>query len=92
MALIRPSQHKSWHEVNEAIPEVTSATSATEAPPRPCEVGLELEQCRENEDCVGANDKSRGGVCRCKKGFRRAQDGSCQGINRLRFFSSYANS
>lgn len=46
--------------------------------PIPCEVGLDQEACGENERCISPNERSRNGVCRCKKGFARWQkDNRC---------------
>ena len=44
---------------------------------RVCEVGLDFEACFENEECVPYVDKSRNGVCQCKKGYAYNDDGDC---------------
>ncbi len=36
-----------------------------------CEVGLDLQDCKANEECVPVQDKSRNGLCKCKEGFSR---------------------
>jgi len=54
--------------------------SKSQSQERACEVGLDSEVCHTNEFCEAKNDKSRGGVCRCKKGFNQDAAGKCIAI------------
>ncbi|KAJ8953581.1 hypothetical protein NQ318_003003 [Aromia moschata] len=41
-----------------------------------CEVGID-STCEMNEVCVSQHPKSRGGICQCKEGYIRNDDGDC---------------
>lgn len=61
----------------------TSTTATTTVAPSNkvqesvCEVGLDIQDCKTNEECVPVQDKSRNGVCKCKLGFSRNPTGIC---------------
>lgn len=79
MVLVRPSHHMSWQDVpGFSDANVTSPVTAI-AGAVACEVGLAAEACGANQDCAPPNNKSRNGVCTCKKGFTREPDGKCVG-------------
>ena len=42
-----------------------------------CEVGLDGESCRDTEECVASNSRSRNGVCKCKSNFVRNEENIC---------------
>eukprot|EP00092_Neocalanus_flemingeri_P001829 GFUD01001950.1.p1 GENE.GFUD01001950.1~~GFUD01001950.1.p1 ORF type:complete len:942 (-),score=163.76 GFUD01001950.1:271-3096(-) len=64
IVLVRPSTPP-WPTVT---PQALT-TNTTISQTRVCEVGLDSEVCHPNETCEAKNDKSRNGVCVCKKGF-----------------------
>lgn len=81
LVLVRPSQHQSWYEFFIKSRKGLEVTSALDRDPSAlgtsCEVGLDLEACMPNEVCEPLNDKSRNGVCKCKEGMARNDEGQC---------------
>ncbi|XP_059086582.1 dyslexia-associated protein KIAA0319-like protein [Tigriopus californicus] len=75
MVLIRPFEHKAWSEVQ--ITAQTKSDQGQSPGGTICEVGLDLEACQANEECVPLNEKSRNGACQCKAGFLRNNNGDC---------------
>ena len=82
--LVRPRQHQRWEDISQKYAVEKTEQVVTEPPSlketgagqlgRVCEVGLDMEMCYENEECVAANSRSRNGVCMCKEGFVRNSD------------------
>ena len=72
MVLVRP-KNPPWPTVT---PQALT-TNSTTSQQRVCEVGLDSEVCHPNETCEAKNDKSRNGVCKCKKEFVTDASGKC---------------
>ena len=44
---------------------------------RVCEVGLDVDECAENEICKPSGPRSRSGICSCKDGFVKDEKKNC---------------
>ena len=42
-----------------------------------CEVGLDSDSCKDTEECVASNSRSRNGICKCKSNFVRNEENVC---------------
>ena len=42
-----------------------------------CEVGLDGDSCKDTEECVASNSRSRNGICKCKSNFVRNEENIC---------------
>ena len=42
-----------------------------------CEVGLDVDECGENEICKTSSPRSRSGTCSCKDGFVKDEKKNC---------------
>ena len=42
-----------------------------------CEVGLDSDSCKDTEECVASNSRSRNGICKCKSNFVRNEENIC---------------
>jgi hypothetical protein len=82
MGFIRKFRPKRFHKINSSPASAVTATTITlstttaAAASVPwqesvCEVGLDLQDCKADEECVPVQEKSRNGLCKCKPGFTR---------------------
>ena len=61
-------QFSSWEKVFENGSKETIVT---------CEVGLDSDSCKDTEECVASNSRSRNGICKCKSNFVRNEENIC---------------
>ena len=74
IVLVRPKKSKSWLELD---PTLDDNSNVRNDDIKVCEVGLDQQECGENEICQPSGSKSRSGTCICKEGFTKDANNLC---------------
>ena len=79
MVLVRPFKANSWLEVDPSLDTSKGITIKDQKVDsvRVCEVGLDVDECAENEICKPSSPRSRSGTCSCKDGFVKDEKKNC---------------
>ena len=79
VVLVRPFKANSWLEVDPSLDTSKGITIKDQKVDsvRVCEVGLDVDECAENEICKPSGPRSRSGICSCKDGFVKDEKKNC---------------
>ena len=73
IVLVRPKKSKSWLELDPTLDNSNVRNDDIKV----CEVGLDQQECGENEICQPSGSKSRSGSCICKEGYTKDANNLC---------------
>ena len=73
IVLVRPKKSKSWLELDPTLDSNVRNDDIVKV----CEVGLDKQECKENEICQPSGSKSRSGTCICKEGYSKDANNLC---------------
>ena len=78
IVLVRPKKSQSWLDLDPTLDDSNSEIrNDDENIKNVCEVGLDKQECGENEICQPSGSKSRSGTCICKDGFTKDANNLC---------------
>ena len=78
IVLVRPKKSQSWLNLDPTLDDSNSEIrNDDENIKNVCEVGLDKQECGENEICQPSGSKSRSGTCICKDGFIKDANNLC---------------
>ena len=71
IVLVRPKKSQSWLDLDPTLDDSNDSVRNV------CEVGLDKQECGQNEICQPSGSKSRSGTCICKDGFIKDANNLC---------------